>query len=53
MDYIEENDKASVADLVTILHLSEGRVRAILLEMTKEGITKKMGRTKSTYYVLN
>jgi len=51
-DYIEEHDNASVADFVEILHLSEGRVRAILLDMTKEGLIEKVGKTKSVYYVL-
>jgi len=45
------NGKASVADLAETLHLSEGRVRAIFLEMTKEGVIRKVGQTKSAYYV--
>jgi DNA-binding transcriptional regulator PaaX len=31
--------------------LSEGRVRAILLEMTKDGLIEKIGKTKSVYYM--
>ena len=53
LDYIEEHGKASVSGLAEILHLSEGRVRAIFLEMTKEGVIRKVGRTKSAYYVLS
>jgi ATP-dependent DNA helicase RecG len=53
LDYLKEHGKASVAGLAEILHLSEGRVRAIFLEMTKEGVIRKVGRTKSAYYVLS
>ncbi|MDR2570002.1 MAG: putative DNA binding domain-containing protein [Oscillospiraceae bacterium] len=52
VDYIKEHDNASVADFVEILHLSDGRVRAILLDMTKEGLIEKIGKTKSAYYIL-
>jgi DNA-binding Lrp family transcriptional regulator len=53
LDYLKEHNKASVAGLAEILNLSEGRVRAIFLEMTKEGVIRKVGRTKSAYYVRN
>jgi len=50
--YIEEHGKVTVLELFNILGLSEGRIRAILLEMKNEGIIEKVGTTKSTYYVL-
>jgi len=52
VDYIEEHGRVSVSDLAEIFNLSEGRVRAILLEMVKEDIIQKIGKTKSAYYVL-
>jgi len=52
IDYLEEHGKVAVHELTEIFNLSEGRVRAILLEMTKEDIIQKMGKTKSAYYVL-
>jgi len=51
VEYIEEHGRVSVSDLAEIFNLSEGRVRAILLEMVKEDI-QKMGKTKSAYYIL-
>jgi ATP-dependent DNA helicase RecG len=50
--YIKEHGQATVSDLVELFGLSEGRVRAILLEMTKENLIEKVGKTKSAYYVL-
>ena len=51
-NYLSEHSQATVMDFAGILKLSEGRVRAILLEMAKEGVVKKVGKTKSAYYVL-
>ena len=53
VDYLEEHEKVSVYELAEIFNLSEGRVRAILLDMVKEGIIRKVGKTKSAHYVLN
>jgi ATP-dependent DNA helicase RecG len=52
LEYIREHGQATVADFAEIFGLSEGRVRAILLEMSKEDEIEKVGRTKSAYYVL-
>jgi ATP-dependent DNA helicase RecG len=49
---LEEHGQATVANFAEILKLSEGRVRAILLEMTKENLVEKMGKTKAAYYIL-
>jgi len=51
--YLNEHSQATVSDFAEIFGLGEGRVRAILLEMAKEGAVKKVGRTKSAYYILN
>ena len=51
-DYLKEHDQATAADFAEIFDLSEGRIRAILLEMAKESVIEKVGRTKSAYYVL-
>ncbi|MDR2524671.1 MAG: putative DNA binding domain-containing protein [Oscillospiraceae bacterium] len=50
--YLEEHSQVTVSDLTEMLGLSEGRIRAILLEMTKDGFIEKEGKTKSAYYVL-
>jgi ATP-dependent DNA helicase RecG len=52
LEYIREHGQATVADFAEIFGLSEGRVRAVLLEMSREGEIEKVGRTKSAYYVL-
>jgi len=50
--FIAEHGKVTVAELTELFSLSEGRVRAILLEMVKAGSIKKNGKTKSVYYTL-
>ncbi|MDR1687988.1 MAG: winged helix-turn-helix transcriptional regulator [Clostridiales bacterium] len=52
IDCLKERGKATVSEITGMLFLSEGRIRAILLEMTKDGLIEKVGRTKSAYYVL-
>ena|GEM_PF-3661754 len=52
MGFIKEHGKVTVVELTELFSLSEGRVRAILLEMVKAGAIKKNGRTKSVYYTL-
>jgi len=49
--YLEKHGKVTVAELAEIFNLSEARVRAILLEMTNEGVVEKIGKTKAVYYV--
>jgi len=51
-NYLKKHGTVTVAVLAEMMDLSEGRIRAILLEMTKEGIITKIGRTKSAHYVL-
>jgi ATP-dependent DNA helicase RecG len=50
ISYLEEHKRVTVVELAEMFDLSEGRVRAILLEMVKAGVIKKNGRTKSVYY---
>ncbi|MDR0695961.1 MAG: putative DNA binding domain-containing protein [Christensenellaceae bacterium] len=50
--HLETHGQATVADFADVFKLSDGRVRAILLEMTKENVIEKVGKTKSVYYVL-
>ena len=52
VSYLDSRSKATVSELTQVMNLSEGRVRAILLEMAKEGIIRKVGKTKSTHYEL-
>jgi ATP-dependent DNA helicase RecG len=51
--YIEKREKVSVAELAGVFNLSEVRIRAILLEMTKKNLIKKIGKTKASYYILS
>ncbi|MCL2664506.1 MAG: transcriptional regulator, partial [Defluviitaleaceae bacterium] len=50
--YIAEHGMVTATVLTELFNLSEGRVRAILLEMVKAGSIKKNGKTKSVYYTL-
>ena len=50
--HLGEHGQATVSDFAKILNLSEARVRAILSEMVKKGAIDKIGKTKSSYYVL-
>jgi len=52
LSHLNEKGQATVADFAEILNLSEARVRAILSVMVKEGAIDKVGKTKSSYYVL-
>ena len=51
--YLEEEGQARVNELVNVIGLSEGRVRDIFREMVNDGIIKKIGDNRYTYYVLN
>jgi ATP-dependent DNA helicase RecG len=51
LDHLEDHGKATVADFTEIFGLSDGRIRAILLEMTQDNLIEKIGKTKSAYYV--
>ena len=53
IECLEIHGRITVAQLADVFDLSEGRVRAILLEMRKEGAIKKVGKTKSSYYLLS
>jgi ATP-dependent DNA helicase RecG len=50
--HLEAHGQATVANFTDVFKLSDGRVRAILLEMAKENLIEKVGKTKSAYYVL-
>jgi ATP-dependent DNA helicase RecG len=52
ISYLEENGQARVADLVNIIGLSDGRVRALLREMVNDGIIEKIGDKRYAHYVL-
>jgi DNA-binding GntR family transcriptional regulator len=49
---LEGCGQATVSDFAEIFNLSRARIRAILLEMTRENTIEKKGKTKSAYYVL-
>jgi ATP-dependent DNA helicase RecG len=52
-DCLEEHGQATAFDIARMFKLSEGRIRAILLEMVNDGTIKKIGKTKAAYYVLS
>ncbi len=52
INFLDEHKEATVFDLTKVFSLSEERIRAILYEMVKDGLIKKMGKTKAAFYVL-
>jgi ATP-dependent DNA helicase RecG len=52
VSYIEENGQARVGDIINIIGLSDGRVRALLREMVGDGTIEKVGKNRYAYYVL-
>jgi DNA-binding Lrp family transcriptional regulator len=50
--YLEENGQARVADFISVVGLSDGRVRALLREMVNDGIIEKIGDKRYAHYVL-
>jgi len=49
----KEQQKVTISDITAILKLSKPQISAILREMTNDGIIKKIGDNRYTYYVLN
>jgi ATP-dependent DNA helicase RecG len=52
ISYLEENGQARVADFVSVIGLSDGRVRALLREMVGDGTIEKIGDKRYVHYVL-
>jgi len=52
VNYLNEHQHITVADVSIIFNLSKPRIRAILQEMVIEGTVKKVGNNRYTYYVL-
>jgi ATP-dependent DNA helicase RecG len=52
ISYLEGNGQARVADFVSVLGLSDGRVRALLREMVSDGTIEKIGDKRYDNYVL-
>jgi ATP-dependent DNA helicase RecG len=52
ISYLEKYGQARAADLVSVIGLSEGRVRDILREMVGDGAIEKIGDKRYAYYVL-
>jgi predicted HTH transcriptional regulator len=50
--YLEKYGQAKVVDLVSVIGLSEGRVRDILREMVDDGIIEKISDKRYAHYVL-
>jgi len=51
LSYVKEHSKITASEAASLLKLSNGRVRAILKEMTAEGTIRKVGDNRYTYYV--
>ncbi|MCL2624106.1 MAG: winged helix-turn-helix transcriptional regulator [Planctomycetaceae bacterium] len=49
---IKQNSQARAADLIEVVGLSDGRVRALLREMVNDGTIEKIGNNRYAYYVL-
>ena len=52
IDFLKNNGQTKTLDLVEIVSLSEGRVRAILRTMVKDGTIEKIGDKRYTRYRL-
>ncbi|MCL1883786.1 MAG: putative DNA binding domain-containing protein [Defluviitaleaceae bacterium] len=52
ISYLEENGQCKVSDLISLIGLSDGRVRALLREMASEGTIEKIGNNRHTVYIL-
>jgi ATP-dependent DNA helicase RecG len=52
IEFLKNNGQAKVHDLVDIVGLSDGRVRALLREMTAEGTLEKVGDKRYASYKL-
>jgi len=52
ISFLEEHGKAKAADFVNVIGLSDGRVRAFLREMVRDGTIEKVGNNRYTYYML-
>jgi len=50
--YLEKNVQCKVSDLIGLIGLSDGRVRALLREMVSEGTIQKIGNNRHTVYIL-
>jgi predicted HTH transcriptional regulator len=52
LSFLEENERAKIGELINLIGLSDGRVRALLREMVSDGTIEKVGTNRYTYYIL-
>ena len=52
ISFIEASGQAKTSDLIGIVGLSDGRVRALLREMVEDDSISKIGKNRYTYYVI-
>jgi len=52
ISFIETSGQAKTSDLIEIVGLSDGRIRALLREMVDDGSIQKIGENRYTYYIL-
>ncbi len=52
IDYIQKHSQITSKNVESLLALKEARARWILKEMVEKGIIVRLGRGRSTYYVL-
>ena len=52
ISYLEEHGQCKASDLVNLIVLSDGRVRALLREMASDGTIEKVGKNRHTTYIL-
>ena len=52
ISFLEEHNQATVSDFISIIGLSEGRVRDVLRDMVSDGTIEKVGDKRYAYYVL-
>jgi len=52
IDFLSKNEQAKTPELIDVVGLSAGRVRALLRDMVNSGLIEKVGDNRYTYYIL-
>jgi len=52
IEFLERQGQAKTADLIKVIGISDGRVRALLRAMVVDGTIEKVGDKRYTYYII-
>ena len=53
LTYLEENEKITNREVQQLLNVKDSRALKVLSGMVDEGILKKKGKLKGSYYIIN